>query len=499
LFRGDHSDRIAALAYRSAKTSGIAVESVTARSIGRRRMPFKRALTEADPSFIFGTRLGAHAMPPLSVGIAQVEARLRIIRRRWNLFWAQHGAYLAATTLALAATAILALAARDRRGGFEIALFGIGITTASALGAVGHRLRRHWMSPDDVVRFADRRASLDDRLAALFGPADSELKPLLLQQVLDAAPRWDIDALAPRRVPRSVYLAAGSLIALIFAAYFLRPPATPVAAASAMRHEPAPPHDTIPEQLARHDGVGAAAPPAGAEAPLEPRAGDIGSGAGNRARGVHSIEAAGEHQHRPQTSDAEKSAIAADAPDGSREDALDFAEQLQDAIQNARTADPHGPKDVDQRSRVPHQITGTEPNGSTTARQPRTNADPGGAEPRAGDQRQSALHASGERGSGAGSQRGDAAGTLFGSPPPMPGTTGRDPQSMPVQLTGTTMSSNASGGSGADHTEHASTLAPSGTAPAPATGEQVPDAALQRTELVPEYEALLRRIYTRDE
>ena len=55
--------------------------------------------------------------------------------------------------------------------------------------------------------------------------AASPLKQLLLEQILAAAPRWDVDTLVPRRVPRSAYRPARqSLAALDRHRFFVRPP-----------------------------------------------------------------------------------------------------------------------------------------------------------------------------------------------------------------------------------------------------------------------------------
>jgi hypothetical protein len=83
-----------------------------------------------------------------------------------------------------------------------------------------------------VVGWTDREAHLDSRLATLVAhrahPQASRLAGLLVAQILALRHRWQPQTLVRRRVPRSVYLFAGSLAALVATAFLERQPAPPI-------------------------------------------------------------------------------------------------------------------------------------------------------------------------------------------------------------------------------------------------------------------------------
>ena len=111
----------------------------------------------------------------------------------------------------------IAVAVRGRATFFAVAVWAAAAAVIAALiVAATLRARRRWLSVEQAVRLADRRAALDDRLATLLlDPArarDSRLRDILLEQILAATPRWDVDTLAPRRVPRSLYALLAALV-----------------------------------------------------------------------------------------------------------------------------------------------------------------------------------------------------------------------------------------------------------------------------------------------
>jgi hypothetical protein len=203
-------------------------------------------------------------MPPFSVGVAQVEERLRNLRRRLNLLALQDGMYLGASVLLVAACLVVVLAVRGQATVFAVTLWAAGTASALAIAGAILRVRRRWLSMEKVIRFADHRAVLEDRLPTLLldRTRTSQLKDLLLAQTLAAAPRWDIDVLAPRRIPRSALLLAGSLAALIVTSYFVRPPAEPMNMAAMMPPSPLPQpdqpreHPPQPSQASTSHGLG---------------------------------------------------------------------------------------------------------------------------------------------------------------------------------------------------------------------------------------------------
>jgi hypothetical protein len=103
-------------------------------------------------------------MPPFSVGVAQVEERLRNLRRRLNLLALQDGMYLGATVLLIAACLVVVLAVRGQATVFAVTLWAASTASALAIAGASLRVRRRWLSMEKVIRFADHRAVLEDRL-----------------------------------------------------------------------------------------------------------------------------------------------------------------------------------------------------------------------------------------------------------------------------------------------------------------------------------------------
>ncbi len=167
-------------------------------------------------------------MPAETLGIAGVERRLRVLRRRLNFFAVEDLAYRLGTLLVLAVALLWVLerhasAAQFRLVGcVTIAICAIGAAAAFA------KLRRRWMTMEGTARVADRRACLEDRLAALLTHrARSQRSPLgsiLLAQVFSLSARWEPHILAPHRVPRSAYGFVASLAVLAFVAAPTRQP-----------------------------------------------------------------------------------------------------------------------------------------------------------------------------------------------------------------------------------------------------------------------------------
>lgn len=173
-------------------------------------------------------------MPPFSVGFAHVQARVRDFRHRLNAFGAQDGLYRGGTVVVVAMVVKLVVDARHDQS-------SLGMTFATLLAlagifagiAIGHR---RWLSVEEAVHLLDRRGGLEDRLTTLLSHRTGSpiLKHLLVQQLLQIAPRWELAVVAPRRVPRSIFVFAGSVLTMIAVAYFTRPPAIPTSPLAAL-------------------------------------------------------------------------------------------------------------------------------------------------------------------------------------------------------------------------------------------------------------------------
>jgi hypothetical protein len=456
-------------------------------------------------------------MPPFNVGFAQVEDRLRVVRRRLNLLTLQHALYVSGSLIALATAVVVGVALRGEGSVFGVAVWLAAGSVAAALIAAAMRVRQRWASVEEVVHFADRRAALDDRLATLVFDAlpgkSSSLKGLLLEQVLAATPRWDIDTLVPRRVPRSIFALAGSLIALIFVAFFARPPGQPhELAGHNMPHsnhladadEDIPPRSagTRPQgtgQLGAGSGAmqlaGLAATrdhKAGAGAATSAREG-AGGGAGlttQRSDGAKVQEHSGTNSNGP----APAAVAAMPRPMTER-----FQSAIRGALGNEESGDTqreaaHNAPDAARRS-AEQQKAGDPSSQPGTASMKhdaaKSNGQPPastGTEPGAG-----AAAASGGRDGAAPEQ---LFGTMADARPANNGT-----QSVSIKLgTFATLAP-----SQAEPQRHAPpggqpVLGSAGSAaPQPLADEQVADAPLQKAEVAPEHEALVRRIFTRDE
>ena len=150
---------------------------------------------------------------------------------------------------------MIATALRGSTGLFVLTTALASGGTIAAVGYIAWLTWHDWLSIPATARLVDTRAALDDRLTTLLAVAPLSpappLRPLLLNQVVHARPRWSVDALAPRRF--SSWLALVPLALAVFTAttFYARPPA-----AAANR-----------QVLARTSAVSATAPGGEATAP----------------------------------------------------------------------------------------------------------------------------------------------------------------------------------------------------------------------------------------
>lgn len=171
-------------------------------------------------------------MPAITLGLAEVEERLRALRRRLNALTAQHSVYASVSAIIVVITALILLGLRGSPATFRAATWcgGVVCLTAGVWAVVA--ARRRWLDVTATAHLADRRGALSDRLATLIDlqsrPRPSRLAPVLVAQLLGLGKQWQPHQIAPRRVPRSVYALIAALLALGSTAFIeRRPPAPP--------------------------------------------------------------------------------------------------------------------------------------------------------------------------------------------------------------------------------------------------------------------------------
>jgi len=206
-------------------------------------------------------------MPAITLGLAEIEERLQMLRRRLNTVTALHAASLALTAVFLVAAALIAVGARADPSSFRAVIWSalvlvVGIGVGCAL--VAHR---RWVDELAAAELVDQRGQLTDRLTTLVDlrrhPRPSRLAPVLIAQTLALGERWRPQRIISRRVPRSVFAALLSLLTL--------------AASPLVAPEPPPPAQSLKHQkgmLAEmDDGAAPAASLIGKGGPGEERAG----------------------------------------------------------------------------------------------------------------------------------------------------------------------------------------------------------------------------------
>ena len=158
---------------------------------------------------------------------------------------------------------IVVTALRGRSLLFGIAFWAALAAVAAACVHAVLRIRKGWLTVEQAARFADRRAVLEDRLSTLLTTPrrseDSRLHPMLVAQVVAATPRWDVRALTPRRVPRSLFALLGAMAVLIATSFYARPPRPPESHAAAAARPASVAEEEIPVPQPGGNAVGALA------------------------------------------------------------------------------------------------------------------------------------------------------------------------------------------------------------------------------------------------
>ncbi len=250
-----------------------------------------------------------------------------MVRRRLNSVAAQHSAYLSLSVLLLVSTLIIISGLLSSAVAFRIATWG---GTAVSIGVIAGAVvlaRRRWLDLQATAQLIDRRGQLTDRLTTLVDlrtrPRASRLAPVLVAQTLALGARWQAQRIAPRRVPRSVFVLLASLLALVSTVLIARrtppPPASEESDAAT----------SLASQTLDH--------PASLKAPQRAAGGARGenSGPGNASLTSGSAPPHGE----PDTATAAKLRAGQSPPEGSLPE-LDgsqpsLSERLQEAIRRA--------------------------------------------------------------------------------------------------------------------------------------------------------------------
>ena len=146
------------------------------------------------------------------LALVDIEDRLRQLRGRFNRYTFQHRVYIFGTALALVASILIVCAYKLDLASHIFAWvswpFGLGL-----LGLLVFSLRRGFREWADIVlaaRRADQRAGLQERVSTLAAHLQdaaagkdppSRLWPLLLADNTARLSEWEIPKVAPRRIP----------------------------------------------------------------------------------------------------------------------------------------------------------------------------------------------------------------------------------------------------------------------------------------------------------
>ena len=229
-------------------------------------------------------------MPAVTLGLAEVEERLAGIRRRLNRVTLLHVIFAGASVVCLVGALLVVVGLRGNVESFRIATWsGLAIVIATIV-TCALLVRRRWLDLAQTAALVDRRGQLTDRLTTLVDlqqrPRNSRLAPLLIAQTLSLGDRWRVQRIVPRRLPRSLVLLIASLLALSAAP--LVDPSRPAAAPQPV----APP----PQQQAPHTDPprkpAGAPPPPGASLAVAGIAGTTGTAGDARGTAGESGDAA---------------------------------------------------------------------------------------------------------------------------------------------------------------------------------------------------------------
>ena len=465
-------------------------------------------------------------MPAITVGVAEVEERLRQLRRRVNSRTALHVGSIGLSIVLLVAAALLVLALRGSPLLFRTAVWS-GLVLVVATVSIGVVVtRRRWLSLTAAASMADRHGDLTQRLVTLMDlrqrPRPSRFGPVLVAQVLALGARWDPRRVAPRRIPRTVLLPLAALLVLVATAVLeQQTPAAAATQASATRpatgNQQARAQQASPQDSDQAHATGPDAAAAGQNARGAQRAGtNPGTAAPNGAGTEPSAAAA----RSGQTQDAPGSQPAPGRDGGQHTLLAALPDRLQNTLRQALQddgSDParqgdhgaHGPAGASASAgRTPGRTdpqTATPPASDAARKEPTASSDAGRSkgEPQRRDgepdtSRQSGAGGPPSKGAGRGSSPDGMLGT---ADPNAAAGTGSAPQ--PFALTITSFLHTAAApaplpkrGRTAKGAGAAAGGTPGDTSDAADDADAtLADDALRRAAIPPAYEGIVRRVY----
>ncbi|MEA2624100.1 MAG: hypothetical protein QOD06_145 [Candidatus Binatota bacterium] len=442
----------------------------------------------------------ADAKPPFRPRSLEGEGRsaddvlgqLARLRRRVNVVAAQEALYSTAAFALLAVSTVVVLAFALSPGWYGVAVWVVTALLLLTAAAKARALRHEWLPRRGAAVAVDRRAHLEERLATLVAlapaPGGSRLWSVLVKDNLRRLPEWSPQRMAPRLLPGSFWLALLLLlgtVALLQLSSIL-PGEGGVFPRLVPRDAPAdlallPPPEGVPppeESREMQNGTGlmdlssilnslpaklrdeilrrAKRMPPGMKPP--PGAKPI---AGGGARG--SSASGSPPDGRGEKSPSDRQPLAA-SPDGAAGDKALEAPELAERGRQGRDK-------ADGKLLPPVRGEGlkTLPRAGTPSKEDRGKA----ASQLAGS------------GAGAGAGSGPAQGELYGAKEPGGDADG----SFQLDLDGKAEPSGDQGGSEGDPSRPAGALAK----------DQEIDDAVRRAQVPPEYEAIVKRIFRRDE
>jgi hypothetical protein len=442
----------------------------------------------------------------VNVDVAEVEAQLAALRTRRNTLLAQRALAYALSAILIAAALIVPLALRASMQLFAAASAAISLAALAAIAYCASRAWTGWLSLPATARFADASAALDDRLTTLIGTAPnhpaSTLRPLLVAQLLSARRHWTVDALAPQRVARAVALVPAAATLFAAATFYARPPGTPKA--TSLRVDRAAPFPAGSMGEGRSEDTNADAPLFADPAGEQPDAAAADTIDGDR-RTAAGANGAPDGDQPIGEGAGDGSALAAAPTDG----AAGPLASLQDSIRQTFGGGPDG--NASRSGAAPQGKSAGEGNSdgdrpgadsqapgdaqSASARNQQPAPQPGeAANPDAAAGKNGGAHGSGRGGGSA-----TTAGTMFGGAAQARGAAA-DAAPMAIKL------SAISGVSPSQHEpqQHAADV-PAAPTNASRTGGRLPDmattqladATIQKLDVGPEYEGVVRRLFAR--
>ena len=173
------------------------------------------------------------------ISLAKVEAQLRTFRVRFNLYTAQHQLYSIGTVLALGVALFTILAFSLSSFWFTLAAWPLFVLVGFVCFRFLRRGITDWTNINTAARRVDLQVGLKQRLSTIAaqitaGAPDrlpaSRLWTYLLRDNMDRLPTWEVKKVGPSRVPWSLlpFLGAVALAFFIASIPLLSPASEPV-------------------------------------------------------------------------------------------------------------------------------------------------------------------------------------------------------------------------------------------------------------------------------